>query len=324
MKASLNILVLIISLLFLHQCKSVHKEAEPLKHSIPFKNVMEKTLILNVMNHGIALNSVYLYLIADSLERQQFAKHFLSETRFFDDESGYFFMESYSGYNLVDGAFPQIEGAYRLDEVTPDGFKYVEQMIKRATHNGQGWVNYTFINPGTGLKDQKSAFVKAIPAANWYIGAGYYAGEILDHDALSHSQSIDYEYLTLVKSMSQSIASVYQNYNKTDAGNYVKEIIHYVTFNSDMSGYFFIYDLQGKVIAHGATPELEGQNLYNYRDASGNYVIQDLIRKVKTEGHGFVDYYWKNPADGKTEAKRAYVTKITGIDYFIGSGFYHQ
>ncbi len=317
-------IVLFISIFLLCQCKSVQEEVDPMQQSIPFKNVMEKTLILNVMNHGIALNSVFLDLIADSLERQQFAKYFLSDTRFFDDESGYFFIESYSGYNIVDGAFPQIEGLYRLDEVTPDGYKYVEQMIKRATHNGQGWVNYTFINPETGLKDQKSAFVKAIPVANWYIGAGYYAGEILDHDAFSQSQSIDYEYLTLVKSMSQSIASVYQNYNETDAGNYIKEIIHYVAFNSDMSGYFFIYDLQGKVIAHGATPGLEGQNLYNYKDAAGNYVIQDLIQKVQTEGHGFVDYYWNNPADGNTEAKRAYVTKIEGTDYFIGSGFYHQ
>src|SRR5262245_1330635 len=41
-------------------------------------------------------------------------------------------------------------------------------------------------------------------------------------------------------------------------------------------GYFFLYDVAGRVIMHPRQPELEGKDLWNLRDVNGFPVIQKL------------------------------------------------
>jgi two-component system NarL family sensor kinase len=75
-------------------------------------------------------------------------------------------------------------------------------------------------------------------------------------------------------------------------------------------------------VAHSTQPDLQGQNLYDYQDSHGNYVIRDLIQIAKDDNSGFYEYYWNNPNNGNEELKQSFVIKIPGIDYFIGSGIY--
>src|SRR5574343_2062384 len=56
-------------------------------------------------------------------------------------------------------------------------------------------------------------------------------------------------------------------------------------------GYFFVYDLQGRVLMHSRQPELLGQNLWDLRDPGGRPTIQQLIAQAKAGG-GYVDYLW--------------------------------
>ena len=48
-----------------------------------------------------------------------------------------------------------------------------------------------------------------------------------------------------------------------------------------------------------------------------------VIGVVQSSGSGYYEYYWNNPVTGKEESKTAFVYKIPGIDYFIGSGIYY-
>jgi signal transduction histidine kinase len=106
--------------------------------------------------------------------------------------------------------------------------------------------------------------------------------------------------------------------------SYCRGFIDHIRFFDNQSGYFFVYDFNAVNIAHGTQKDLQGKNLWDYQDSRGNYVLRDMINIVKTDGSGFYDYYWDNPLSGKEEAKKAYVTKIPGCDYFIGSGVYIQ
>ncbi|PLX10617.1 MAG: C50 carotenoid epsilon cyclase, partial [Marinilabiliales bacterium] len=85
-----------------------------------------------------------------------------------------------------------------------------------------------------------------------------------------------------------------------------------------------IYDFNCINVAHGTQKDLQGQNLYDYQDSKGNYVIRELVNIVKTDGSGYYNYYWNNPQTGKEEAKTAIVYKVPGIDYLIGSGIYRE
>jgi len=98
--------------------------------------------------------------------------------------------------------------------------------------------------------------------------------------------------------------------------------LDHIKFFDDGSGYFFVNDIEGVNIAHGADANHQGQNDYNLQDSKGTYIIRDMIDIINNSGSGFYEYYWINPASGLEEMKVTYVSKIKGTDYFIGAGFY--
>ena len=75
-------------------------------------------------------------------------------------------------------------------------------------------------------------------------------------------------------------------------------------------GYPYILDLKGKMIVH---PDLEGQNLYNTKDANGNY----FIRKMISEKNGSISYLWMNPGEKKPKEKIAYFKYLQQFGWII-------
>ena len=101
----------------------------------------------------------------------------------------------------------------------------------------------------------------------------------------------------------------------------MKAILRPMRFDdSGSEGYFFLYKSDGEVLIHGLKPELEGQNLWNFKDVDGTLLIQDLMREARAGG-GFVHYRWKN-AQGESAKKLGYATMIPQLDVMIGSGFW--
>jgi signal transduction histidine kinase len=45
-------------------------------------------------------------------------------------------------------------------------------------------------------------------------------------------------------------------------------------------GYFFVYDLQGRVLMHSRQPELIGRSLIDLQDSQGRFPIRDLLAKA--------------------------------------------
>ncbi len=100
-----------------------------------------------------------------------------------------------------------------------------------------------------------------------------------------------------------------------------RQFITPIRFFEDESGYFYIYDKQDKNIAHATQPDKHDQDLFNYQDSQGNYLIQALI-KAAEQGGGFVDFWWDNPITMIEEKKLGYAKAIPGTDFLIGSGIY--
>lgn len=89
--------------------------------------------------------------------------------------------------------------------------------------------------------------------------------------------------------------------------------------NNDL--YIFVYDLEGKVIAHGVRRELVGLNRWNSKDPDGKPWIQDWTRLVKEKGSGWIEYKELNPAQGNKVMKKAsWVELHDGM--VIGAGIY--
>jgi signal transduction histidine kinase len=103
--------------------------------------------------------------------------------------------------------------------------------------------------------------------------------------------------------------------------NYIRTAIDPIRFYPDTSGYFYVYDYDCVNIAHARQKDLQGQNLYDYTDTKGKYVIRELSTMAKNGG-GYIEFFWIKPGDTGEKKKLGYVEPIPNTNYFIGSGVY--
>lgn len=101
----------------------------------------------------------------------------------------------------------------------------------------------------------------------------------------------------------------------------IRSFIKPIRFYSDKSGYFYVYDFSCLNIAHATQIDLQGKNLYDYKDGKGNFVIRELSAAAK-KGGGYVEFYWVKPGSKNEFKKLGYVEPIPGTNYFIGTGVY--
>ena len=88
-------------------------------------------------------------------------------------------------------------------------------------------------------------------------------------------------------------------------------------------GYFFVYDMHGRVLMHPRQRELVGQDLWEMRDARGNATIQSLLARARSGG-GYVDYMWRRPSTGQVAPKLGYVVQIPSWGWMVGTGLYRD
>lgn len=128
----------------------------------------------------------------------------------------------------------------------------------------------------------------------------------------------------VVHTTAQGLAGVLATIeNEEEKIEFLRNYITPIRFYPDQTGYFYIYNYECVNIAHATQKDLEGENLFDYQDAKGKYVIRELS-EVSKDGGGFVEFYWQKPNDEVEYKKMGYVEPIPGTDYFIGSGVYIQ
>jgi len=90
----------------------------------------------------------------------------------------------------------------------------------------------------------------------------------------------------------------------------------------DRDLYIFVYDLNGKCLAHGFNSKMIGKDLLEMKDADGRYFVKERIEIAKTKGKGWQDYKFTNPLTKKIELKTAYIEKVD--DLIVGCGVYKK
>lgn len=90
----------------------------------------------------------------------------------------------------------------------------------------------------------------------------------------------------------------------------------------DRDLYVSVYDLDGKVLAHGSNPKLVGVNVAMLRDANDKYFIKDILAKAAGAGSGWVDYKWVDPVTKTLRDKSVYVEKAD--DLIVAAGYYRN
>jgi len=86
--------------------------------------------------------------------------------------------------------------------------------------------------------------------------------------------------------------------------------------------YFFVTDIQGKMLMHPIAKQLIGQDQSSLKDATGKPFFKDMMVMVRQNGKGFVDYVWPKPGSDKPYPKLTFVAGFAPWGWAIGTGVY--
>ncbi len=86
--------------------------------------------------------------------------------------------------------------------------------------------------------------------------------------------------------------------------------------------YFWINDMQPRMVMHPIKPELEGKDLSENKDPTGKRLFVEFVNTVRQNGGGMVSYMWPKPGSSEPVEKISYVKGFAPWGWVIGSGVY--
>ncbi|MCS6207223.1 methyl-accepting chemotaxis protein [Shewanella baltica] len=122
-----------------------------------------------------------------------------------------------------------------------------------------------------------------------------------------------------IKEATEIAAGIVQYQLSLKENGNVNQALRDIRFGS--SGYFFIYDSQGKNLFHAVMPNLEGQNKIDMTDPRGTKIIVGLLDAAK-KGDGNFSFYFQKPNTNEQIEKIGYSMMIPGTDWMLGTGAY--
>ncbi len=217
----------------------------------------------------------------------------------------YIYVLDDAGITVVHGEKPGYTGTSAWQVKDPTGKHYEQELITamRKVPVGRGrWFHYISKNASKDVYAQRVVDKKG---ANYYIASGFYPET--DREKVVDLVARGYQYL--------------KTYGKTAAKDAFVSL-----FAKDSSGQNFIWgdlglfllDFSGNVKVFANMPEYSGRNMLNFKDATGRFVVKEVIAKLKKEERAWMDFRIKNAFWS------IYVERVDmGMEpLIIGSGFF--
>ena len=104
----------------------------------------------------------------------------------------------------------------------------------------------------------------------------------------------------------------------------IKKRLRNMRFFDDLSGYFYMYYMNGTCVLLPTNPKYEGQNLINIKDAKGIKIVKSAIEILKKRGKAFESWYWYKPGETQMKKKIGYFRVYKPLNIYIGSAFYEE
>lgn len=99
--------------------------------------------------------------------------------------------------------------------------------------------------------------------------------------------------------------------------------IRNLRYGSEGKDYFWINDMRPFMIMHPYRPDLDGNDLSNFKDPNGTYLFKEMVKTVSQNEEGYVDYMWQWKDDSsQIVSKVSYVKEFEPWGWIIGTGIY--
>ncbi|MDX5438704.1 MAG: cache domain-containing protein [Pontibacter sp.] len=233
----------------------------------------------------------------------------------------YIFVITMDGVEVVNPAFPSIEGRNNLDVQDAQGKYLTREIIKKVQTADSGWVDYMWPKPGESVPSQKSAYVRKAmldgkPVA---VGAGVYSP-----DAPKLTPEKDKATAPEIMALVRDAAAELEKRGEKAYPDFRKKGSKW--FKDDT--YLFIWSLDSMRVFHAADPSLENIKVNGTRDVHGRPYGQMFLEVGHTpKGEGWVHYMWPEPGDLFPTWKSSYLKRVqypSGKKYLVGAGIYNM
>lgn len=99
--------------------------------------------------------------------------------------------------------------------------------------------------------------------------------------------------------------------------------IESLRYGEDGKDYFWIQDMQPRMIMHPYRPDLNGQDLTDFTDPRGARIFVEFATLVQRQDEGYIDYVWQWKDDPqRLEPKESFVKGFAPWGWVIGTGIY--
>ena len=78
----------------------------------------------------------------------------------------------------------------------------------------------------------------------------------------------------------------------------------------DRDLYVVVYQLDGKVLAHGSNAKFVGKDLIDAQDVDGKLYVKERVEMASKQPSFWQDYKFVNPVSKKVEPKQMYCEKV--------------
>ncbi len=136
----------------------------------------------------------------------------------------------------------------------------------------------------------------------------------------------------MIRELTNSAHSIVNDYHQKVQNNEIKKKqakqlaaarIQHIRYGDEGKDYFWITDTTPKMIMHPYRPELNNQNLSNYKDPQGKRLFVEAVDIVNKKGHGYIHYMWQWKDDStRIVPKLSYVKEFEPWGWVIGTGIY--
>lgn len=86
--------------------------------------------------------------------------------------------------------------------------------------------------------------------------------------------------------------------------------------------YFWINDLNARMVMHPINPALDGRDMSDYKDPAGLRLFSEAVEICKREGQGLIAYRWAKPGSAQPVPKVSFVKVYAPWGWIVGSGIY--
>ncbi len=138
----------------------------------------------------------------------------------------------------------------------------------------------------------------------------------------------------MIRELTNSAWSILEAYHRNEQAGLMSRAeaqrlaiadIKALRYGPEGKDYFWLQDMQPRMIMHPYRPDLDGQDVSDFRDARGVPIFVEFAELVRRRDRGYIDYVWQWKDDPERLApKQSYIKGFEPWGWIIGTGLYTE